>query len=80
MAKIWLNILTAVQRQGLAFVLICGMTYYFQTQSNQLQGKVDLCNSQQMELYKEHAKHMEQVIERNSKAFENFSFYLKEKQ
>ncbi len=77
MAKIWLSILKTVQQQGLSFMLMVAIAYYFQMQNNNLQAKVDQCNASQMELYREHTKSMEKVIERNTKAFENFSVYLR---
>lgn len=78
MAKVWISILKAVQQQGLSFMLMVAIAYYFQMQNNNLQAKVDQCNASQMELYREHAKHMEKAIERNTMAFENFSVYLRD--
>lgn len=78
MAKVWLSILKAVQQQGLSFMLMVAIAYYFQMQNNNLQNKVDQCNNSQMELYREHSKNMEKVIERNTAAFENFSVYLRD--
>lgn len=78
MAKVWISILKAVQQQGLSFMLMVAIAYYFQMQNNNLQSKVDQCNDSQMELYREHAKHMERAIERNTMAFENFSVYLRD--
>ncbi len=79
MAKIWLSILKAVQQQGLSFMLMLGIAYYFQGQNNDLRTEQKQCNEAQMELYREHAKNMEKVIDRNTKAFENFSVYLRDK-
>ncbi len=78
MTRIWVNILSAVQSQGLSFVLMFAMAFYFHSENKQLRAEQKQCNEAQLKLYQAHSKNMEQVIERNSSAFENFSFYLRE--
>lgn len=65
-------ILNALQKQGLSFVLLGLIAYGLYLKVEDLQTKVDQCNAQTIEMYK-------QQNERLIDAFENLSFYLKDK-
>lgn len=49
----WL--IESLKRQGLIFVVLCGIIVYFHGQSEQTQAKVDLCNSKIINMYEANA-------------------------
>lgn len=44
---------------------------------NSLEGRVDACNSNVIEIYQSQSDRLLNVVERNSEAMENLSIYLK---
>jgi|GEM_PF-5563549 len=73
MAKIWVNILSAVQNQGLSFVLMFAMAFYFHSENKGLKEQINMCNADKVEA-------LRKIVESNNVIMQNFSFYLKENQ
>ena len=71
MTKLGMKLVNTIYRQGLSFVLIAAMAYYFQRENDSLKVQIDLCNQEKIEALKT-------LVERNTTAIENFSFYLRD--
>jgi len=68
MGQIWLWIIETFRRQGLSFVLLVAMLWYFQRQNDQLQLQILECNQQRLDYYSNQSIRMMQVIEENTAA------------
>ncbi len=71
MTKLGMKLANTIYRQGLSFVLIAAMAYYFQRENDSLKVQIDRCNQEKIEALKT-------LVERNTTAIENFSFYLRD--
>jgi len=71
MTKLGMKLANTIYRQGLSFVLIAAMAYYFQRENDSLKVHVNQCNEEKIEALKT-------LLERNMTALENFSFYLRD--
>lgn len=71
-------LVNVLAKQGISFLLLGVMAYYFQTQTIALQEKTETCNEKIIEMYREQSKENREVIRQNTEAIRNFSFYLKE--
>ncbi len=71
MTKLGMKLVNTIYRQGLSFVLIAAMAYYFQRENDSLKVQIDRCNQEKIEALKT-------LVERNTTAIENFSFYLRD--
>ena len=65
-----------VKDQGVSFLLLGLMVWYFHAQTTMLHTEIKECNNQQMEIYKSQNIKLMEVVDRNSKAFEAFSEQL----
>ena len=71
------KILDQVMKNGLAFTLLALATYVYWTQNNRLQVKIQSCNDQIIEIYKEQNQQLIDVLDRNTEVMENLSVLLK---
>ena len=78
MKNLWSFLLQVITKQGLSFVLLAAMAFYFQNQTEALQDKTDQCNERIIEMYKEQSEENRKVIRENTEAIRNFSLYLRE--
>ena len=80
------GLLNGIKKHGLSVTLLIAAVYWMNAKNETLSIKVDLQTTQIIDIYKaQHKTDTEQtdkllhVIELNTKAVDNFSFYLKEK-
>lgn len=78
MQKVWSIIMDLITKQGLSFLLLAAMAYYFQMQTAQLQQKTDRCNERIIEIFQSEAEQSREVIKDNTEAINNFSHFLRE--
>lgn len=71
MTKLGMKLANTIYRQGLSFVLIAAMAYYFQRENDSLKLQINQCNEEKIDALKT-------LVERNTTAIENFSFYLRD--
>lgn len=73
------EIVSIAKQQGLSFVLLIAAVWWMNAKNEQLDKKVDSCNQMTIEMYKEQNEDLKEVVQLNTRAIENFSFYLKER-
>lgn len=71
-------LLNVISKQGLSFILLSAMAFYFQSQTEALQAKTDTCNERIIEMYQKQSQENREVIKDNTEAIRNFSMYLRE--
>lgn len=60
----------AIKKQGLSFIILASVVYYFYIEMSEMKSEFKACNQSLMELYSQHSKEMQEVIIRNTQAFE----------
>ncbi len=72
------TLLTAAKQHGLSMVLLVLAVWWMNQKNEALSKKVDLCNQETIDIYKNQNEELLKVVEQNTRAIENFSFFLKE--
>lgn len=68
MSQFWIRIFSALQQQGLSFLLLGLMAWYFQIQNDKLQNQVTDCNQQRLDYYKNQTLELMKVVQENTQA------------
>ena len=68
MSQFWIRLFQALQQQGLSFLLLGLMAWYFQVQNDKLQNQVTDCNQQRLEYYKNQTLELMKVVQENTQA------------
>jgi len=77
MGKVWSVLFQQISNQGLSFILLATMVYYFQTETAHLQDRIDQCNERVITLIQDENQHNREVIKKNTKAIEDFGVFLR---
>lgn len=67
-----------LKQQGFSVLLLIAAIWWMNAQNTQLSKKVDLCNANTIEIYKEQNTELRKVVQQNTVAFENFSFLIEQ--
>ena len=70
------GILNGVKKHGLSVTLLIAAVYWMNAKNETLSTKVDSLNTQIIEIYEKQNNGLSEIVKSNTKAFENFSFYL----
>ena len=73
MNALFIVILEAAKKHGIAFLVMLGLVLYFHRQNEKLEQKFDICNSKVIEMYQDHNTQLIQALERNTLALEKLS-------
>lgn len=66
-------ILEGAKKHGIVFLVLLALILYFHDQTQKLERKFDLCNSQVIEMYQRHNTQLIETVERNSTALEKIT-------
>lgn len=69
--SLWNIFIDAAKKQGISFLILIGIIFYFHTQLDKLQLQIESCNSENKEAMKTYLNEMKEIIIRNTAAFEN---------
>ena len=76
--KIFLDkILDQILKNGLAITLLSVATYVYWTQNQKLHTKIEGCNQQIIDIYKEQNERMIESLDKNTEVMENLSILLR---
>jgi len=63
-------LLEALKKQGLSFLILGAVVFYFYSELRELKSEVRACNDTIIGIYNVHTAEMKEVIIRNTQAFE----------
>jgi hypothetical protein len=72
-------ILESIRKQGISFLILSAVVYYFYFEMESLKKEFLLCNQQLLNLYSDNNTQMQEVILRNTQAFERIEKILDKK-
>lgn len=67
---LWTAIVEGAKKHGIVFLVLLALIVYFHNQTEKLEKKFDLCNSQVLEMYESHNLQLIEVVERNTSVLE----------
>jgi arylamine N-acetyltransferase len=70
--------LDQLKQQGFSVLLLVAAIWWMNGQNSKLSNKVDICNANTIEIYKEQNIELRKVVQQNTVAFENFSFLIEQ--
>lgn len=62
-----------IKKHGTVFAVLIVIIYYFHVESQKLEKKFDICNSQILMIYKDQNMQVLQALERNTQALEKIA-------
>jgi hypothetical protein len=63
-------LIEVIKKQGISFIILSCIVYYFYVEMQELKAEFNACNQNLMQLYSSHSTQMQEVIIRNTQAFE----------
>lgn len=65
-----------LQQQGFSVVLLVAAIWWMNLQNQHLNEKVDQCNANTLEIYKEENAELKRIIGENTRAYQDFSYLI----